>query len=228
MTTDRPRSRYLSSVPESSARFTPLVELPGRRLFGFAIGVDAPAPRRLEAALTAAAAWPRPEPPTVLIDLSLDELALPAVVATLDELPDRGLRPDNVLVRVPAYAADDPAPLLERLVERGIGVAVRHLDLRGLELGLLAGAPVDVMELPDDCVAVAHRDLHAASWLRELTARAHSHDWLTIASQVVDGEQLAALTAIGCDLVTGPAIGPALDRTGVARAIERYRPRLRA
>jgi len=215
-------------VPDSAARFTPLVELPGRRLFGFACGVDAPAPHRLEAALAAAAAWPRAEPPTVLIDLSLDELALPAVLAGLDELSDRGLRPDSVLVRVPAYTATAPAPLLEHLVELGIGVAVRELDLRGLELGLLAGAPIDVMELPDDCVAVAHRDLHAAAWLRELVARAHSHDWLTIASHVEGGEQLDALTTIGCDLVTGPAIGPALDRAGASRAIERYLPRLRA
>lgn len=210
-------------MPEpTEPHFTPLVELPRRRLFGFAVCGATSAPARVGSALDAAATWPRPDPPTVLIDLELDDLVEPTIEAALAALAERGIRADEVMVRVPAYAASMSLPQLELLVDRGVGVVVRELDLRGAELGMFAGAPIDVMQLPAALVAEVERAPQAASELRDLIGLAHAHDWLTLACAVDRAEQLAALSTLGCDLVCGVVVGPAMGRAAADRTIERY------
>ena len=217
----RRRGSYARSVPESTEpRFSPLVELPRRRLFGFAVCGATSAPARVDGALAAVARWRRPDPPVVLIDLELADLVEPTIAAALAELAERGIDPDAVMVRVPAYA---PAMArLEHLADRGIGVVVRTLDVDQAELGLLDGAAIDGVQLPPAAVAACAHDPRAAAALRELIAVAHRHDWLILACDVQHADQLAALAELGCDLVCGPAVGPAMGRADAARTIDRY------
>ena len=102
-------------------------------------------------------------------------------------------------------------------------MAVRDVDLGAAELGLLAGAPIDLLELPAWAVAGLDRDRTAATVVERRIALAHHHDWLTLATDVHRPEQLALLERLGCDLVTGPAIGPAMTRADADRMVGRRR-----
>jgi EAL domain-containing protein (putative c-di-GMP-specific phosphodiesterase class I) len=134
------------------------------------------------------------------------------------------LRADALIVRIPSYSCDAPAPVLERLVERGVMVAVREPDLRGVELGLLAGAPIDVIELPAALVDHCDRDRGALDRLGRRIEIAHSHDWLTLARGLDRLTQVDALVRLGCELASGPAVGPLLERAGADRVVARYFP----
>lgn len=207
-------------------RYLPIVELAQRKLHGFEVVDGAPLDRRLEGAVRAAASWrmASPEGPAMMVDAGLDELTadLPSLIATL--LGAYRLRADAVVVRVPHYSRDDAAPVLDGLVALDIGVVVREPDLRGAELGLLAGAPIDCIELPAALVDHLDRDPGAHQRLEQRIALAHAHDWLTLARGLDRLSQVDALVELGCELASGPAVGPLLGRRDADRVVARYFP----
>lgn len=151
---------------------------------------------------------------SLVVDLALAELVgldgndLCAVLARCN------LGPEALVVRVPRFAAGDSTVELDRLAELGVSISIAALDLRGAGAGLLAGAPIDLMELSPSAVGAVDAVGEAASDLDVAIDIAHRHDWLTVARDVARPEQLAALRRLGCDLASGPAvtqIWPAID-----------------
>lgn len=218
--------RYGAVVIGAPQRYLPIVELAQRKLHGFEVVDGEPFERRLESAVRTAASWrvASPEGPALVIDAALDELTadVPALIGTL--LGAYRLRADAMVVRVPHYSRDRAAPVLDALVERDIGVVVREPDLRGAELGLLAGAPIDCIELPAALVDHLDRDASALHRLGQRIALAHAHDWLTLARGLDRLSQVDALVELGCELASGPAVGPLLGRSDADRVVARYFP----
>lgn len=208
-------------MDEASARcFSPVIELPGRRLHGFAVARTADGVGCLPAALACARAWADDDGPTLLLD------ACPADDAECARLAEALLaapHPELLVVRVARYDRADPHALLERLVDHGVTVSLRELDIGAAELGLLAGAPIDMIELPAAAVAAVEHDRSAARVIEHRAQLAHHHDWLVIASDVQRPGQLAALERLGVDLVAGPAIGPPMTRDEALRLVARRR-----
>lgn len=212
--------------PIEAPRYLPVIELTRRALHGFELISSGPLDRELEQSIRVAASWrmASTEGPTVMIDAEPSQLH-----ADLDELIAAllcayHLRSDALMVRIATYSQDAPIPVLDRLVERGVGIAVREPDLRGAELGLLAGAPIDVIELPSELVDRVDLDLEARHRLGRRIALAHQHDWLTMARGLDRLGQVDILTGLGCELASGPAVGPLLERPDADRVVARYFP----
>ena len=207
-------------------RYLPVVDLATQGLHGFEMVTAESIEHRLEASLRAAAAWRATSPtgPTVMVDVAPDELrpATADLIATL--LDAYQLRPEVLILRVPTYSLDVAVPILDRLVDRGVVVAVRDPDLRGAELGLLAGAPIDLIELPAALVDHIDRDEAAFQRIARRISLAHAHDWLTLARDLDRLTQVTALQRLGCELASGPAVGPLLGRFDADRVVARYFP----
>lgn len=218
--------RYGLRVIADSTRYLPVVDLATEVLYGFEQVSPTPLDRGLEAGIRVAAAWrtASPEGPTVMVDATPDQL-VGDTAGLIDALLDAyHLRAEALILRVPRYSRDLPCPVLERLVERGVGVAVREPDLRGAELGLLAGAPIDLIELPSALVDLIDRDSEARYRVGQRIAVAHAHDWLTLARGLDRMSQVEVLRSLGCELASGPAVGPLLGRSDADRVVARYFP----
>jgi len=153
---------------------------------------------------------------SLVVDLALAELVGLDGHDLCDVLARCDLGPEALVVRVPRFAAGDSTEELDRLAERGVSVTVAAIDLRGAGAGLLAGAPIDMIELSPHAVGAVDAVGEAAAELDVAIEVAHRHDWLTVAREVSRPEQLAALRRLGCDLASGPAvtqIWPAIDAT---------------
>jgi EAL domain-containing protein (putative c-di-GMP-specific phosphodiesterase class I) len=151
---------------------------------------------------------------SIVVDLALAELVgldghdLCELFARCD------LGPEALVVRVPRFGVGDPTAELDRLAELGVSISIASLDLRGAGAGLLAGAPIDLIELSPSAVGAVDAIGEAAADLDVTIDVAHRHDWLPVARDVARPEQLAALRRLGCDLASGPAvtqIWPAID-----------------
>lgn len=204
------------------AHLAPLVELPRRRLFGFALECPTVTGPNLACSVDVVARWRADAGPRVLVDADPADL----MPTTLDDLlaraEARGVRTDALIVRIPHFEPSMHLPAIERLIEHGVQIAVRDVDLRGADLGILAGAPIDIMELPAALVAASDRDPAAAAALRARIELGHRHDWLALAWHVERAPQLEALIAVDCDLVAGPVAGRRLALAEADRAVARY------
>jgi len=207
-------------VTTGPCRRAPYVELHNGRVFAIDVapgwGVHGVA-SCLEGAAEALSGWrvqlARPSL-SVVVDLALAELVGLSTDDIVDVLARHGLTPETLVVRVPSYAAGDPTDELDRLVGLGMTIAVARLDLRGADAGLLAGAPIDLIDLSPNAVFACDEVEEAARELELAIDVAHRHDWPTVARDVSRPTQLAALRRLGCDLVAGPAVGevwPAID-----------------
>jgi EAL domain-containing protein (putative c-di-GMP-specific phosphodiesterase class I) len=151
---------------------------------------------------------------SLVVDLALAELVGLDGDALCGVLERCDLGPDALVVRVPRFAAGDPTEALDHLAELGVSISIAALDLRGAGAGLLAGAPIDLIELAPGALGAVDASGEAAAELEIAIDVAHRHDWLTVARDVARPEQLAALRRLGCDLASGPAvtqIWPAID-----------------
>jgi EAL domain-containing protein (putative c-di-GMP-specific phosphodiesterase class I) len=150
----------------------------------------------------------------MIVDLGLTELVGLEAKDVVALLEYHELSPDALIVRVPRFRAGDPTAELDSLAELGVGILVADLDLRGAGAGLLAGAPIDMIELAPRAVVAVDAITEAAEQIDVAVELAHRHDWLTIARDVARPAQLSALRRLGCDLATGPAVTqvwPAID-----------------
>lgn len=207
-------------VSTGPCRRAPLVELTSGRVFAIDVapgwgvhGVAACIGGAAEALPAWRAQLRRPSL-SMIVDLSLTELVGLEPDDVISVLARHGLEPDALVVRVPRFAAGDPTAELDRLSELGVTIAVAELDLRGAGAGLLAGAPIDMIELSPRAVFGVDSVTEAADQIDLAVECAHRHDWLTVARDVGRPAQLAALRRLGCDLATGPAVTqvwPAID-----------------
>lgn len=207
-------------VTTGPCRRLPLVELSSGAAFAIDVapswGVHGVA-ACIEGAAQALPAWRaqlRRPSLSVVVDLGLCELVGLGTEDVCGLLARHGVGPDGLVLRVPHFAAGDPTDELDALAERGITIAITKLDLRGAGAGLLAGAPIDLIELPAYAVAAVDSIDEAAEQIATAIEVAHRHDWLTVARDVIRPSQLAVLRGLGCDLVAGAAtaqVWPAIE-----------------
>lgn len=209
-------------MDEPAARFAPVVELQGRRLYGFALECPTVSGRNLACSIDVVARWHPDGGPRVLVDAEPADLDPSTLDDLLTRARARGVRADALIVRIPRFELSMHLPAVEQLSEVGVQIAVRDVDLRGADLGILAGAPIDIMELPADLVAIADRDRKAAAALRARIDLGHRHDWLALASGVDRREQLALMIELDCDLIVGAAAGRRMTMDDADRAVARY------
>lgn len=207
-------------VATAPCRRSPLVEVGTGRVYAIEVAPGWGVHGLVSCLETAARALPtwraqlgRPSV-SLVTELALAELVGLDGDALCDVLARCDLGPDALVVRVPTFAVGDPTTALDHLADLGVSISVVSLDLRGAGAGLLAGAPIDLIELSPAAVSEVDVDGDAAAELEVAIDIAHRHDWLTVARDVARPEQLAALRRLGCDLASGPAvtqIWPAID-----------------
>lgn len=207
-------------VSTGPCRRSPLVELATGKVFAVDVapgwGVHG-VTSCIDGAAYALAGWRtqlRRPSLSMIVDLGLTELVGLEAKDVVGLLEYHELSPDALIVRVPRFRAGDPTAELDRLAELGVGILVAELDLRGASAGLLAGAPIDMIELAPRAVVAVDAITEAADQIDVAVELAHRHDWLTIARDVARPAQLSALRRLGCDLATGPAVTqvwPAID-----------------
>lgn len=203
-----------------SVRFAAIVSLdegePGRAPpFALELGGQREPHARLACAvgtlIGARRSRPDRQPIAIMVPLTLAELERVDVDALTAALIPVAVAPDLLMIRVPHYAAGAPAPMLERLAATGLTIVVANLVVRSGELGLLAGAPVDMIELPPALVDDVDRSLEGADRVQALMAVAHQVDWLVLARNVRRPSQARALQRLGCDLAAGPLMGAPIE-----------------
>lgn len=203
------------------ARFAPIVALDGGEAgrstpFALEVAGHRNAHDRLACAMGAlidARASQPDRPLAVMVSLTLEELEGIDVDAVAATLIPAGVELDRLMIRVPYYAAGARVPSLERLAATGLTVVVTKLVVRTGELGLLAGAPVDMIELPPALVDDIDRSREGAEQARTWLDVAHQVDWLVLARNVRRPSQARALRELGCDLAAGPLMGAPIDPT---------------
>lgn len=207
-----------------SVRFAPIVALDGgepARAAPFAVEVAGPreARTRVDCAVSelvrARRERPTLRPTAVMVSLTqpeLDDLDLDGITARLDA---SRVEPELLMVRVPHYVASAPTPTLELVAAAGLTVVVANLVVRSGELGLLAGAPIDMIELPPALVDDVDRTVEGAERIETWTAIAHRVDWLVLARNVRRPTQAQALQRLSCDLAAGPLMGAPREPAGL-------------
>ena len=150
-------------------------------------------------------------PLAVMVSMSLEELAGRELEAATAALARAGIPSDLLMLRVPQYASGAQAALLERVAATGVTVVVSSLVVRDGEFAGLAGAPVDMIELPPALVDDIDRSRDSAAHVEEWLQFAHNIDWLVLARNVSRPSQAQILRRLGCDLAAGPLIGAPVE-----------------
>jgi EAL domain-containing protein (putative c-di-GMP-specific phosphodiesterase class I) len=210
----------VASLHALAPRFAPIVSLDGRdhgrtTPFAVEVGGQAETAARLSSAVDAliAAHLAAPERPpiAVMVTFSLDVLERVEVAAVAAALEDRGIDADRLVIRAPRYIAGMHSPALERLAAAGVTIAIASLVVAPGDESRLAGAPVDVIELPPTLVEEVDRTPGGLERLEPWLDIAHRFDWLALARNVRRPEQARALHRLGCDLAAGPLMGAPVD-----------------
>lgn len=205
-------------------RYTPIVALDhdgGGRAGPFAIEVQVQREAHVKLAcavgalLAAHQAHPDRRPPAVMVSLGTDEIERLDLSSLTSSLVAAGVPADLLMIRIPHYAAGSRTPVLDRLVATGVTVVVANLTVSHGELERLAGAPVDVVELPPALVDEVDRSAEGREGVEAWMQLAHRVDWLVLARNVRRPSQAAALERLGCDLAAGPLMGAPVDLPGL-------------
>lgn len=213
--------------PHASAapRFAPIVALdgvdPGRTSpFAMEVGGHGEAHVRLTCAIGALLAHaphaphqgrPPRSPMAVMVSFTGEELERLDVDSLAAALVADGIDPARLLVRVPRYTAGPPIPIVERVAATGVSIVVASLAVPPGDGGALAGAPIDIIELPPLLVEDVDRTPASPDRLAPWLDLAHRLDWLVLARNVRRPAQARALHRIGCDLAAGPLMGAPVD-----------------
>lgn len=206
------------------SRFAPIVALDGDEagkapLFAMEVAPHPEAHVRIAAAvgalLGAHQGQPDRRPVAVMVSLSLQELERLDIDSLVGALKVARVPPDLLMIRVPQYSTGTHTPALERIAATGVTVVVANLLVRSGEVGLLAGAPVDMVELPPALVDDVDRSPATAQLVTEWMSVAHRIDWLVLARNVRRRTQADTLRRLGCDLAAGPLMGAPVEPTPV-------------
>jgi len=206
-------------------RFAPIVALdgtdPGRApLFALEVSMQREAHVRLTCAIgaliTAHQCDPDRPPLAVMVSLSLQELERLEPDSLAAALVASDIAPELLMIRVPQYTAGAHTPMLDRIAATGVTVVAARIIVGSSQVGLLAGAPVDMIELPAALVDDVDRTTESADRVEEWMAVAHRVDWLVLARNVRRPSQALALKRLGCDLAAGPLMGAPVEPSYVA------------
>jgi len=180
----------------------------------------------LEAACTDAAGWVGEDggaAPVVAVNVSPQQLADPTFVADVSAVLDRtGLDPSRLSLEITETSAiadlDATCSQLGHLRGLGVQVALDDFGTGHASLTLLRALPLDWVKVDRSFVEEVAEDPAGAVLVRLVIEAAHSLGVRVCAEGVERPEQLAQLTAMGCDAVQGfllsvPSRTPARGRS---------------
>ena len=144
----------------------------------------------------------------IAVNISADQFDEPGFVErVLDTLRVHGLPADRLELEVTeSVAMVDTAGVIERLGrlrEAGISVAIDDFGTGYSSLQYLGELPLDVLKIDRAFVSASSGEGRDRSLARTIVMMARSLDLATVAEGVETAEQLAHVTALGCDCVQG-------------------------
>ena len=147
-------------------------------------------------------------PIVVGINLSARQLEEPGFERHLvDELTLVALEPADVCIEVTETVLVDPdgpaAQTVQRLRERGVGVAIDDFGQGYSSLSYLRSYPVDTIKLDREFVEAIDTNPRDAAIVGGIIQMAHALGVVCVAEGVERPEQLQHLTAMGCDQAQG-------------------------
>ncbi len=154
------------------------------------------------------------------VNLSARQLALPSLTSVVEQLLVASGLPaealcleitETALMREPLAAA----AILSELVDLGVSVAVDDFGTGYSSLLYLSRFPVDVLKLDRSFVSGLGRNPKDSAIIKSEIDLAHTLDMVAVAEGVEDGEQAAALVALGCDLLQGYHFSKPVDAEGL-------------
>jgi EAL domain-containing protein (putative c-di-GMP-specific phosphodiesterase class I) len=143
----------------------------------------------------------------IAVNLSGRHLADAGVVDdVLDPLRVAGLDPSKLVVEITESALledfDQAAHYLQRLREAGVRVALDDFGTGFTSLAHLRALPIDIIKIDRSFVADMAK-AHDETLAQLIVNAGHLLDMTIVAEGVEDGEQLARLEAIGCEMIQG-------------------------
>ncbi len=200
-----PRWPHRRRGPIPPSVFTPLAEQSGLIT---AIGGWA-----LRTACKAASGWPAGA--GVWVTVSPRQLADQALLRQIAEaLEESGLEPERLeiaLAETTLMAVDVETLLtLSAIRDLGVGLALDDFGTGFASLSLLKRLPLTVMKLDRAMVRDLPRDREDAAIVRAVITAGHALGLSVVAEGIETGQQLAFLTAAGCDHGQGFLFGPPL------------------
>jgi len=144
----------------------------------------------------------------IAVNVSADQFDEPGFVErVLETLRVHGLPPDRLELEVTeSVAMVDTASVIERLGrlrEAGISIAIDDFGTGYSSLQYLGELPLDVLKIDRAFVSASSGAGRDRSLARTIVTMARSLDLATVAEGVETAEQLAYVTALGCDHVQG-------------------------
>ncbi len=159
------------------------------------------------------------------VNLSARQLALPSLTSVVERLlVTSGLPAEALcleitetgLMREPLGAA----AILSELVDLGVSIAVDDFGTGYSSLLYLSHFPVDVLKLDRSFVSGLGRNPKDSAIIKSEIDLAHTLDMAAVAEGVEDGEQAAALVALGCDFLQGYHFSKPVDADALGSLLQ--------
>lgn len=202
------RWQHSEQGPIPPERFLPLAE---------DIGVSLPLREwTLRQACAQARAWQDLEFPAgkVTVGLLPRQFRQNALAATVERiLEETGLDPGRLVLEITESAAmqnvDLTLPLLERLVERGVGICIDGYGTGYTSLRYLSALPLQALKIDRAFIRGVGNDGRERAVVRAIIGLAHSLDLRAVGAGVETDEQRDVLGELACDEIQGPLVGEA-------------------
>jgi len=165
----------------------------------------------LQSACAELSRWPTHEgtPPRLSVNVSGLQLRDTRLATTLENALQRyRLQPEQLVLEITESAlmernAAGELPLLQRLRELGIGIAVDDFGTGHSSLSKLKHMPVTVLKIDRSFIQDIFTDVNDRAIVIAILAMAKQLQLSVVAEGVEAGEQLAFLQQHGCDLIQG-------------------------
>jgi EAL domain-containing protein (putative c-di-GMP-specific phosphodiesterase class I) len=165
-----------------------------------------------------AGAWAGTEhrPHRVCVDLSARHLHHPDLVPALDRvLQQTGLEPARFVVGAKADAVvtdiSATSPILTRLKELGVGLAIDDFGVRYASLSYLRHLPFDTIKINLSFLATTSAETGDQALFRAIVELAHALGMRVIVEGIETAAQLAYARVVGCDQGQGSYFSPPLS-----------------
>ncbi len=165
------------------------------------------------------------DPLGVAVNLSAQQLRDPDLVTQVAAIAaSNEIDPTRLTLEITeSVLLDEPAGAIERLHELkslGVRLAIDDFGTGYSSLGYLRTLPIDTVKIDKTFVDAIATDHESAGLVRAIVTLARTLGLQPVAEGVEDAAQLAALEALGCDLVQGFYFSPPVDAAAAARLVD--------
>ncbi|HZR12676.1 MAG TPA: EAL domain-containing protein [Acidimicrobiia bacterium] len=165
------------------------------------------------------------DPLGVAVNLSAQQLRDPDLVTQVAAIAaSNEIDPTRLTLEITeSVLLDEPAGAIERLHELkslGVRLAIDDFGTGYSSLGYLRTLPIDTVKIDKTFVDAIATDHESAGLVRAIVTLARTLGLQPVAEGVEDAAQLAALEALGCDLVQGFYFSPPVDAAAATRLVD--------